>query len=285
MSGRATIGCEGGSSVLDWCGEIRAQIQAMLAADPGLSFEAISACMPKGWDAYRFLTITPRHFEAVITKTCQVLVEGDYRGVLEPDRHYIPIKRDFSNLDQALKKLCDKDLVHDIVERAYADIYLNNRYTYSAFAELIDQALEDFDQAATSDGVAEMSNERQAWLTLEQQLIAEKHNGFLLQAKNQEAMVRLARLEVDLQVARNHELQRQEELSKAQARLQSVQEQLSLTQASLQATQARLDHAKKLLERPFVAFAYAARLHNKKLAVLISLFLTLLSALIVAFRA
>ncbi len=30
------------------------------------------------------------------------MVEGDYFGVLEPNVHYIPIKADFSNLDEIL---------------------------------------------------------------------------------------------------------------------------------------------------------------------------------------
>ena len=38
--------------------------------------------MPRGWDSYAFFAISPRHLEAVITKTAQVLVEGRYSGVL-----------------------------------------------------------------------------------------------------------------------------------------------------------------------------------------------------------
>ena len=49
-----------------------------------------------GWDSYAFFAISPRHLEAVVTKTAQVLVEGSYSGVLEPERHYIPVRRDFS---------------------------------------------------------------------------------------------------------------------------------------------------------------------------------------------
>ena len=41
--------------------------------------------MPSGWDSYAFFAISPRHLEAVITKTAQVLVEGRYSGVLEPE--------------------------------------------------------------------------------------------------------------------------------------------------------------------------------------------------------
>lgn len=140
-SGRAVIGCESGSSVLDRRGEIRAQIQTMLRRDPTLSFEEVSNRLPRGWDNYRFFAISPRHFEAVITKTCQILVRGHYGGVLEANKHYIPLERDLSNVDEVLEKLKDDHYVQTIVDQAYQDIYLNGNYTYRKFATDILTAL------------------------------------------------------------------------------------------------------------------------------------------------
>ncbi len=141
-SGRTVIGCESGSSVLDRRGRIRAQIEDIRKAHPRSSFEEVSNMMPKGWDDHEFFAISPRHFEAVITKTCQVLVEGSYSGVFEPDRHYIPLKRDLSNVDEVLDQIQDCELVRGIVERAYKDIYLSGRYTYQRFAGDIEAAAE-----------------------------------------------------------------------------------------------------------------------------------------------
>ena len=45
-------------------------------------------------------TISPRHFEAAAFRVCQVLFEGRYAGVMEPMRHYIPLRKDFSNFDE-----------------------------------------------------------------------------------------------------------------------------------------------------------------------------------------
>lgn len=140
-SGRAVIGCESGSSVLDRRGEIQAQIRNLLRENPGLSFEEVSERLAKGWDDYRFFAISPRHFESVITKTCQVLVEGCYDGVLEPEKHYIPLKRDFSNIDDVLEKVRDDRYVKEIAERAYNDIYLSGKYTYRKIANDIERAL------------------------------------------------------------------------------------------------------------------------------------------------
>ena len=44
-----------------------------------------------------------------MTKTAQILVEGRYSGVLEPERHYLPVRRDFSNLDEVLERARDRD--------------------------------------------------------------------------------------------------------------------------------------------------------------------------------
>ncbi len=94
-----------------------------------------------GWDDYRFFALSPRHFEAILTKTCQVLVEGRYDGILEAEKHYIPLKRDFSNLEEVLEKVQDKAAVQVMAERAYEDIYLSGKYTYRTFASDIERAL------------------------------------------------------------------------------------------------------------------------------------------------
>lgn len=142
-SSRGTIGVESGSSVLDRRGEIQAAIRNLLADSPELSLRDLDAFLPAGWDDYRFFAISPRHFEAVLTGTCQLLVEGDYDGCLEADRHYIPLKRDFSNLGAALERLRDHRRVQEMTRRAYEDVYRSGRYGYDRFASVIAQAIED----------------------------------------------------------------------------------------------------------------------------------------------
>jgi hypothetical protein len=134
MSGRAVIGSESGSSVLDARGEIQQRISRLLAEHPDLTFEQVDAQMPAGWDSYAFFAISPRHLEAVITKTAQVLVEGRYSGVLEPETHYIPLRRDLSNLDDALERLQDVEAVEAMAERAYRDVYLSGKNNLSRLA-------------------------------------------------------------------------------------------------------------------------------------------------------
>ncbi len=142
-SGRGILGVESGSSAIDWRGEANEGINTLLAENPNLTFEQVREHMPPGWDDYRFLAMGPRHFEAIITKTCQVLTQGDYGGVLEADRHYIPLEHDFSNVDEALAKLQDTAYVEAMTERAYREIYLEGSYTYQYFVAQLEQAIAD----------------------------------------------------------------------------------------------------------------------------------------------
>jgi hypothetical protein len=95
----------------------------------------VDAQMPSGWDSYAFFAISPRHLEAVITKTAQLLVEGSYSGVLEPERHYIPVRRDFSNLDEGLERLRDVEAVEAMAERAYREVYLSGQHNLGVLAD------------------------------------------------------------------------------------------------------------------------------------------------------
>jgi len=133
-SGKAVIGCESGSSVLDRRGEVKSKIQSLIFQNGDLSFDDVNAHFPNGWDDYKFFAISPRHLESVITKTCQVLIEGKYDGILKPNDHYIPLKRDFSNVDDVLEKLKDSKLLQHISDQAYEEMHLSRKYSYSKFA-------------------------------------------------------------------------------------------------------------------------------------------------------
>ena len=73
--------------------------------------------------------------ECCATKTCQILTEGDYNGILKSGVHYIELKKDFSNLDSVLIDVVDDNKRKQIVENAYNDIVLSKKYTYSKFVK------------------------------------------------------------------------------------------------------------------------------------------------------
>ena len=54
------------------------------------------------------------------TKTAQILFEGRYDGYFLPDEHYIPLKKDFSNVEEAIRKFRDPSIRRRIADSAYA---------------------------------------------------------------------------------------------------------------------------------------------------------------------
>jgi len=137
LSSRYTIGVESGASVLDRDGRIRSCSDAFVAANPDSSFEEIERHCFAGLDGQLNLkTISPRHFEACVTRTPQILVEGTYNGILEAGRHYIPVRSDFGNLSQVLDEVVHADH-REMAEEAYADIVAPGRYGYPAFVDMV----------------------------------------------------------------------------------------------------------------------------------------------------
>jgi hypothetical protein len=134
MSGKVVLGTESGSSVLDARGEVRRRIRELLAVDPHLTFEEVDARMPQGWDAYAFFAISPRHLEAVVSGTSQLLVRGTYSRVLEAGRHYVPVERDLTDLDRALEHVSDVESLQAVANRAYEEVFLEGQVRMEDFA-------------------------------------------------------------------------------------------------------------------------------------------------------
>jgi len=140
------LGVEGGASILDWDGTYRKKTEDYLAQHPQATFEEVEkACFPDADGTLKHFAISPRHLECCLTKTCQVLVEGNYDGVLAPGKHYIELKRDFSNLDEVLDIIARDELRGEITTRASQDIVESGKYTYKSFANyIIDNSLTNF---------------------------------------------------------------------------------------------------------------------------------------------
>jgi hypothetical protein len=137
---RYTLGVEGGASVLDRDGSVRARTEAYVAAHPEADFEEIEAACFEGRDGELALAaISPRHLEACAARTCQVLVRGHYNGILEAGRHYVALEPDLSNLDEVLDEIALGQGREEIVQTAYDDIVASGRYSYAAFVEQVER--------------------------------------------------------------------------------------------------------------------------------------------------
>ena len=67
---------------------------------------------------------------------------GEYRGVLEPWRHYLPLERDFSNFVEICQYLCDDDFLQDLVDRAYEEIIASGKYEMSVLGKGMDAMID-----------------------------------------------------------------------------------------------------------------------------------------------
>jgi hypothetical protein len=139
---RWTIGVEGGASVLDRDGSILACTERVAAERPGAVFEELeAACFPGEDGKLDLRALSPRHLEACATRTAQILVEGDYNGVLSEGRHYLPLKRDFSNLDDVLDVVASEPERERLAAQAYGDVVASGRWTYRHLVEDVEAAL------------------------------------------------------------------------------------------------------------------------------------------------
>jgi len=72
--------------------------------------------------------ISSRHFDAIGTRTVQILLEGRYNDVLIPKEHYICLKRDYSNFDEVISSFLDVKERNRIAESAYQHVMDGHTY-------------------------------------------------------------------------------------------------------------------------------------------------------------
>jgi Glycosyl transferases group 1 len=124
------IGAESGTAFLERDDRTQKEVERFVAAQPQITFNEIKNrffsryAMPVSGKA-----ISSRHFEAIGAKTCQVLLEGHYNGILSPDVHYLSVKKDYSNLSEVIEKFKDRGIRGGIVEAAYDHVRTNHTYT------------------------------------------------------------------------------------------------------------------------------------------------------------
>jgi hypothetical protein len=129
---RATLGTESGANVFDDDGELK----RLAGEHSSMPFEEFAKRYLEAHEGkVRMNQVSPKIFEAIRLRTALVLFEGSYSGVVEPDTHYIPLKKDFSNFDDVVRKISSLDYLEALTDRAYRDIIESGRWSYRAFAE------------------------------------------------------------------------------------------------------------------------------------------------------
>lgn len=158
-----TLGSNSGSSLLDPRGQIQYKVKKYLADYPDAKFKEVEESCFKGLDRhYSFTAISPRVMEAALLDSCQILVEGEYSGIIKPWEHYIPIKDDASDFDDVYMAMHDKTLVKQLVMNCRTaileceDLRCGNRSV--KVIDIIDEFISRKNISSTADEVARISS-------------------------------------------------------------------------------------------------------------------------------
>ncbi len=141
---KAVLGSESGASFIDFSGEVQKQVEAFERAHPDTPFEEVQRRFLEGRDRDIVINvISPRCFEAAALRTLLVLYPGTYSNVLEPNRHYVPLARDHSNMGEVVDYIRDPNRAGPIIDRAFQEVASAPRWTFSSFIKGFDQVAED----------------------------------------------------------------------------------------------------------------------------------------------
>ncbi len=143
-STKTMLGVESGASVFDFTGGLQKKVDAYVAKHPDITFPEIQEKFLQPYEGLIYLNqISPRCFESAALRTVMILFEGAYSGILKPWKHYIPLKKDFSNFDEVLSVLKDNVFLQKMADRTFEEIALNPEYSYETFIKYFDASVVD----------------------------------------------------------------------------------------------------------------------------------------------
>ncbi|MBG52050.1 MAG: hypothetical protein CML99_06470 [Rhodobiaceae bacterium] len=128
---RVMLGSESGSNVFDFTGELDERFKGITCSDKNARkyLQELSEIESK----FDIGQISPRVFECAMNYTPMVLFEGRYSGAIQPNRHYVPLKKDFSNIDEVISYLSDTEYLEKIATNAHKALIESGDYDYKNF--------------------------------------------------------------------------------------------------------------------------------------------------------
>lgn len=137
QNSKFVIGTEQGASISDPHGILREKYQRYkernanadwITSYQDLNFEHFE-------NSIELKGLSPRVFEAMQNNVGLILLEGQYNGVLNPNRHFLQVREDYSNLDEIIQNL-DEETYKRIVG-SYSEIFNKKELWYDQLAEKI----------------------------------------------------------------------------------------------------------------------------------------------------
>lgn len=140
---KAVLGTESGASICDFSGEVRTRVEAAVEAEPNIGFDRVREEILQDNDGRIVIhVISPRIFEAAALKTLMINYPGDYSGKLIPWRHYVPLAKDHSNIDEVAQVIRDPDKANKIIDAAYREVACNPDNSFRAMVAHFDTVVE-----------------------------------------------------------------------------------------------------------------------------------------------
>ena len=117
---KATMTTEAGTSFLERDDRTRLAVNAFNKEKPEAGFDEIFQIFFAHYNnAVSGKTISPRHFDAIGTKTCQIMFPGRFCDILEKGKHYISLEQDLSNIREVIDMFQDRLYVERMVANTY----------------------------------------------------------------------------------------------------------------------------------------------------------------------
>lgn len=139
---KSALATESGASIFDWTGELESRCRALKLSNPDMTFEKVwKELLHPHEGNVDYAQISPRHLEAAYTRTMQVLFEGRYNDLLHPWKHYVPLKKDFSNFKEVEAAIQDPSTHQSLTENAFHDLILKDSLSYERFVRTLDEAI------------------------------------------------------------------------------------------------------------------------------------------------
>jgi hypothetical protein len=142
-SSRTMLGSESGSNAFDFDGHLEEAINAFAAQQGGPpTYPEFKDTLDPLEAPFDVGQISPRIFECAAMMTPMILFRGRYSHAIEADVHYIPLEKDFSNVEGILARLGDLEYLQGFADRAYRQLVASGAYGYRSLARLLEDTIE-----------------------------------------------------------------------------------------------------------------------------------------------
>lgn len=153
---RSMLGSESGSNVFDFDGSIENQYNEMAASRGGkVDYEEFLPLVAHRESEISMGQVSSRIFECAVFKTPLILFRGRYSDLIEPGTHYLPLEKNFSNVDEVIASLGDIEALQGMAERTYQDLVGSGRFGFRAYGHFLKTLIErKFDELRLTPRVA-----------------------------------------------------------------------------------------------------------------------------------